>query len=270
MLVAAAIAVFVAAAGAAGAGWAGAAMGAGWPGAAMGAAGAGWAGAAAGTAATTAPEPAASCRSYPRPGTLATALVPALVLAEYGALRRSRRPSDRIAVSRLGRLPESGILAAGIRMLGAVPAGGRAYLVPSLHLLAAPMRPVLCVPSARRARQASLLATLRHEYARQGLCVVIVYRRGAVDNCGAAPGTVAALLRGPGSPAFGVVPDGIDSVTVSFRGPRHPVRLAFVRGNFWLLRSTAGPAAPTACGLDWLGRDQTVLRTVRRCTPDTS
>ncbi len=172
-------------------------------------------------------------------------------------------------MSRLGRLPESGILAAGIRMVGTVPAGGRVYLVPSLHLLAAPMRPVRCVPSAQRARQASLLATLRHEYARQGLCVVIVYRRGAVDDCGATPGTVAALLHGPGAPAFGVVPDGIDSVTVSFRGPHHPARLAFVHGNFWLVRSTAGPA-PTACGLDWLARDQTVLRTVRRCTPDRS
>ena len=225
------------------------------------------------TAATAATETAtaatASCRSYPRPGTTAAAPVPALVLAEYGALRRSRRRADQIAVSRLGRLPESGILAAGIRLLGTVPAGGRAYLVPSLHLLAAPMRPVRCVPSAQRARQASLLATLRHEYARQGLCLVIVYRRGTVDNCGAAPGTVAALLRGPGAPAFGVAPDGIDSVTVTFRGRQHPARLAFVRGNFWRLPATAGPA-PTACGLDWLGADQTVLHTVRRCTPDRS
>ena len=215
------------------------------------------------------PTSAASCRSYPRPGTIAAAPVPALVLAEYGALRRPRRRADQIAVSLLGRLPESGILAAGIRLLGTVPAGGRAYLVPSLHLLAAPMRPVRCVPSAQRARQASLLATLRHEYARQGLCLVIVYRRGTVDNCGAAPGTVAALLRGPGAPAFGVAPDGIDSVTVAFRGRQHPARLAFVRGNFWRLPATAGPA-PTACGLDWLGADQTVLRTVRRCTPDRS
>jgi hypothetical protein len=223
----------------------------------------------------TAPAPApvatatASCRSYPRPGTIATAPVPALVLAEYRALRRPRRPEDRIAVRRLGRLPESGILAAGIRLLATVPGGARAYLVPSLHLLAAPMRPVRCVPAAQRARQASLLATLRHEYAQHGLCVVIVDRRGAVDNCGVAPGTVAALLHGPGAPAFGVVPDGIDSVTVSFRGRQHPTRLAFVHRNFWLLPASGGPV-PTACGLDWLGADQTVLRTVRRCTPDTS
>jgi hypothetical protein len=216
---------------------------------------------------------AASCRAYPRPGTTAAVPVPALVRAEYGVLRRPRRSADRIAVLRLGRLPESGILAAGIRMLGTVPAGGRAYLVPSLHLLAAPMRPVRCVPAAQRARQASLLVTLRHEYEHQGQCLVVVYPRGAVDNCSAAPGTVAALLRGPGAPAFGVVPDGIDSVTVSFRGRQHPARVAVVRGNFWRLRSIGGPApasAPAACGLDWLGPNQTVLRTVRRCTPDTS
>ena len=213
---------------------------------------------------------AASCRSYPRPGTTAAAPVPALVLAEYGVLRRPRRargPRSRCHGSAGCRRAASSPRGSGL--LGTVPAGGRAYLVPSLHLLAAPMRPVRCVPSAQRARQASLLATLRHEYARQGLCLVIVYRRGTVDNCGAAPGTVAALLRGPGAPAFGVAPDGIDSVTVTFRGRQHPARLAFVRGNFWRLPSTAGPA-PTACGLDWLGADQTVLRTVRRCTPDRS
>jgi hypothetical protein len=224
------------------------------------------------TMANTSATPAtatATCRTYPRPGTIAAAPVPPLVLAEYGALRRPLSPADRIAVSRLGRLPESGIVATGIRMLGTVPLGGRVYLVPSLHLLAAPMRPVRCVPSAQRARQASLLATLRHEYARQGLCVVIVYRRGAVDDCSAAPGTVAALLHGPGAPAFGVAPDGIDAVTVHFRGRQHPARVAFVRGNFWRLPSTADLAS-TACGLDWLGPDQTVLRTVRRCTPDRS
>jgi hypothetical protein len=221
------------------------------------------------TPATATATATAPCRTYPRPGTIAAAPVPPLVLAEYGALRRRPRPGDRIAVSRLGRLPESGIVATGIRMLGTVPLGGRVYLVPSLHLLAAPMRPVRCVPAAERARQASLLTTLRHEYARQGLCVVVVYRRGTVDDCSAAPGTVAALLNGPGAPAFGVVPDGIDAVTVSFRGRQHPARVAFVRGNFWRLPSTADPA-PTACGLDWLGPDQTVLRTVRRCTPDTS
>ena len=221
------------------------------------------------TSSATAAAAPASCRSYPRPGTTAAAPVPALVLAEYGALRRPRRPADRIAVHRLGRLPESGILAAGIRMLGTVPAGGRVYLVPSLHLLAAPMRPARCVPSAQRARQASLLATLRHEYAQQGLCLVVVYRRGPVDNCGAAPGTVAALLSGAGAPAFGIVPDGVGSVTVSFRGTLHPPLSAAVHDNFWLLPSTAGPA-PTACGLDWLAPDQTLLRTVRRCTPDRS
>jgi hypothetical protein len=168
-------------------------------------------------AATVASAANASCRSYPRPGTLAAAPapapapapvpvpvpVPALVLAEYGALRRPRRRSDQVAESRLGRLPESGILAAQIRMLGTVPAGGRVYLVPSLHLLAAPMRPVRCVAPAERARQASLLVTLRREYARRGLCVVIVYPRGAIDNCAAASGTVAALLHGPRAPAFG-------------------------------------------------------------------
>ncbi|MFZ0384531.1 MAG: hypothetical protein WAL22_02600, partial [Solirubrobacteraceae bacterium] len=219
--------------------------------------------------AAPAPAATASCRSYPRPGTIADAPIPKLVLAEYGALRRRRRPEDQIPVGRLGRLPESGILAAGIRMLATVPTGGRAYLVPSLHLLAAPMRPVRCVPPTQRRRQASLLATLRHEYVQQGLCLVIVYRRGAVDNCGPAPGTVAALLRGPGAPALGVVPDGIDSVTVSFRGRQHPTRSAFVHRNLWLLPAIGGPA-PTACGLDWLGPAQTVLRTVRRCTPDTS
>jgi hypothetical protein len=221
------------------------------------------AGTASGAAATV------SCRSFPRPGTTSTAPVPSLVLAEYAALRRPPRPADRIAVSRLGRLPESGILSAGIRVMGTVPDGGRVYLVPSLHLLAAPMTPVGCVAPAQRARQASVLATLRHEYAQQGLCLVVVYRRNSVDDCGAAPGTTAPLLRGPGVPAFGVAPDGIGSVIVSFRGKGNPPRAAAVHGNFWRLPSTGG-SAPTPCGLEWFASSRTLLRTVSRCTPDTS
>ena len=209
---------------------------------------------------------ASSCRSYPRPGTTARGPAPALMRAQYRALRRPRDRADRIAVARLGRLPESGILPAGTRMLGRLSGGGRAYLVASLHLLAAPMRPVRCVAPAQRARQAALLATLRHEYAHQGLCLVIIYARGRrIVNCGAAPGTVAALVPTSSATAVGIAPDGIRSVVVSLRGGRRPLA-ARVRDNLWSLTGIGGRAAP--CGLRWRAAAGTVLRTVRSCTAD--
>ena len=77
----------------------------------------------------------------------------------------------------------------------------------------------------------------------------------------------AALVPAPGTAALGIAPDGVASVTVHFRG-RHPAFRARVRANLWSLPVPA--AGRTACGLDWSAPGRVVLRTVSRCTPDTS
>jgi hypothetical protein len=220
----------------------------------------------AGLSAVPAAAAPARCHGYPRPGTTATGPAPADLRSEYSVLGRSETAADHVAVRRLGSLPETGILLAGIRFLGDAAYGGRAYLVPARHLLASPLEPVACAPASQRALQRALLPSLRSEYAHEALCVVIVYPVQSSPSCQPAPGTVAAFLYGPGSPGFGLVPDGVPAVTLRFRG-HAPIRAA-VRDNFWIVNDPSLLLAP--CGLDWITGNGTVLRTVASCTKDTN
>jgi hypothetical protein len=210
--------------------------------------------------------PAAGCASFPRPGTTGAGSAPAVLRAEYGVLGRPRRRADRVAVRRLGALPLSGILPAGIRYLGAAAYGGRVYLVPGRHLLASPLKPVACEPRSQRALERALLPSLRSEYAHAGLCLVVLYAAQASPTCQPAPGTVAPFLFGPGSPGFGLAPDGVAGVILRFR-TGSPLR-ARVRHNFWIVNNPSLLATP--CGLDWTAAGGTIMRTVATCTRDTT
>jgi hypothetical protein len=169
-------------------------------------------------------------------------------------------------VHKLGALPLSDILLAGIRYLGAAAFGGRVYLVPGRHLLASPLKPVACEPPSQRQLERSLLPSLRSEYAHEGLCLVIVYPSQASPTCESAPGTVAPFLFGPGSPGFGLAPDGVGAVILRFRTGR-PL-YARVRDNFLIVNNPSLLATP--CGLDWTTASGIVLRTVATCTKDTT
>jgi hypothetical protein len=207
---------------------------------------------------------AAPCTSSPRPGTTAAGPAPAALRSEYGVLGGAPRPGDRVALRRLGPLPLSEILPAGIRYLGAAAFGGRVYLVPGRHLLASPLKPVACEPPSRRALERALLPSLRAEYAHAGLCLVIRYPTQVSPTCEPAPGTVAPFLFGPGSPGFGLAPDGVGAVILRFRTGR-PLH-ARVRDNFWIVNNPSLLATP--CGLDWTTASGVVLRTVATCTKD--
>jgi hypothetical protein len=203
-----------------------------------------------------------ACASYPRPGTQVPGPAPARLRRQYGVLRRAPRQADRIALGRLGPLPQSQILTGSIRYLGAVAEGGRAYLVAARHLLPDPLVPVRCVPASQRALQRALLPGLRREYAHRALCLVIVYPTRSAPTCQPAPGTVAPLLIAPAAPGLGLAPDGVAAVRLHFRSGASAA--VAVSGNFWRL---PGPeAAPVPCGLDWLDRDRVVLRTVTSCS----
>jgi hypothetical protein len=227
---------------------------------------------AAALAVTAAPAGAASrhaspgCASFPRPGTTTAGPAPADLSAEYSVLGRPQRHADQVALRRLGALPLSGILPAGVRYLGRAAYAGRAYLVPGRHLLASPLEPVRCEPKSRRSLERSLLPSLQSEYAREGLCLVIVYPTQASPTCQPAPGTVAPFLFGPGSPGFGLAPDGVAGVVLHFRVG--PARHAPVRENFWIVNDPTLLATP--CGLDWTAAHGIVLRTVATCTKDTT
>ncbi len=208
---------------------------------------------------------ASRCGSSPRPGTTATGGAPAVLRTQYGVLARPQRAADRIALHTLGTLPLSGILPAGIRYLGAAAFGGRVYLVPGRHLLASPLTPPACEPPSRRSLERALLPSLRAEYAHAGLCLVVRYPTQVSPTCQPAPGTVAAFLFGPGSPGFGLAPNGVSGVVLHFRVG--PARRARVHDNFWIVNDPTLLATP--CGLDWTGAG-TVLRTVVSCTKDTT
>lgn len=202
-----------------------------------------------------------ACGSYPRPGTQVAGPASARLRRQYGVLRRAARAADRIALGRLGPLPQSQILTGSIRYLGAVAEGGRVYLVAARHLLPDPLEPLRCVPASQRALQRALLPGLRREYAHRALCLVIVYRTRAAPTCQPAPGTVAPLLIAPAAPGLGLAPDGVAAVRLHFRSGASAA--VAVHGNFWRL---PGPdATPVPCGLDWIGRDRVVLRTVISC-----
>jgi hypothetical protein len=75
---------------------------------------------------------------------------------------------------------------------------------------------------------------------------------------------VAPLLIAPAAPGLGIAPDGVTAVRLSFRSGASAT--VAVRGNFWRL---PGPeATPVPCGLNWIGRDRVVLRTVISCAGD--
>jgi len=111
-----------------------------------------------------------------------------------------------------------------------------------------------------------VLPSLRSEYAQEGLCLVIVYSTQASPTCQPAPGTVAPFLFGPGSPGFGLAPDGVAGVLLRFRVGR--ARRARVQHNFWIVNDPALLATP--CGLDWTTPRWIVLRTVATCTKDST
>jgi hypothetical protein len=211
------------------------------------------------------PARAAGGCAFPRPGTTSAGPAPAVLRAEYNVLARAPRPSDHVALRQLGPLTLSGILPAGIRYLGAAAFGGRVYLVPGRHLLASPLTPVACEAPSRRALERALLPSLRAEYAHAGLCLVVRYPTQVSPTCQPAPGTVAAFLFGPGSPGFGLAPDGVAGVVLHFR--LGPALHAPVRQNFWIVNDPTLLATP--CGLDWT-EGGTVLRTVASCSSDTT
>jgi hypothetical protein len=205
----------------------------------------------------------AQCASYPRPGTTIAGGTPADLSAEYRVLSRPRRSGDRLAARWLRSLPESGIVVSGIRFLSRTPYG-RLYIVPARHLLAFALVPDRCLPRAERQLERSLSVSLRREYAHQALCLVIVYHTQESPTCGTAPGTFDPLLYAPGTPGFGMAPDGVAAVRVHYFGT--PARRVRVRDNFWIVNDPLAIISP--CGLDWLSAGGTVLRTVQSCVAD--
>ncbi|HUA48617.1 MAG TPA: EfeM/EfeO family lipoprotein [Solirubrobacteraceae bacterium] len=149
----------------------------------------------------------------------------------------------------------------GIRFLGDAAFDGRIYLIPAQHLLAFQMAPARCLPPDERPSERKLLPKLRAEYAHRALCLVIVYATGNLPFCGPASGRSQALVYFDGT-AFGLVPNGIRDVTVSYTSA--PPRTLPVRHNFFTIIDQTRDLSP--CGLQWLQPTGNVAKSVAGCS----
>lgn len=191
------------------------------------------------------------CSSYPTPGKAASsgAKVPARLTAQYSVLSDRQRAVDRLRPSQLASLHASGLIMSGTRLLGDAAFGGRIYLVPAQHMLSLPLAPARCLSSVQRVIEQESLSVLRTEYRQPALCMVVLYGNSfPQQDCAPAAGDPYPLLFASGTPAYGLVPNDVDDVTVTYQTA--PPRTLAVHRNFFVIVSPSQTAAP--CGVQWL------------------
>ena len=204
------------------------------------------------------------CSSYPTPGTAAPAgtKVPAGLADEYSVFSASQRPVDRLGPGQVASLDASGVIMSGTRFVGDAAAGGRIYLVPAEHLLSLRIAPQRCLTPVQQTIERESLPQLRGEYRQAALCVAVLGGNGRTQECSPASGTPYPLLSARGTPGFGLVPDGVSMVTVTYWAA--PPRTVAVHRNFFSIVVPSQAAPP--CGVQWLDPTGDVKRTVLGCS----
>jgi hypothetical protein len=204
------------------------------------------------------------CSAYPTPGTAAPAgtKLPASVTAKYSLFGARQRPIDRLRPGQIASLGASGLIMAGTRFVGDAAFGGRIYLVPAEHLLSFRIAPPRCLTRVQRTIEQESLPVLRSEYRQAALCLAVLGGHGRTQECGPATGTPYPLLSQPGTPGFGLVPNGVSAVTVTYWAA--PPRTFAVHGNFFSIVMPSEDAPP--CGVQWLDPTGNVKRTVLGCS----
>jgi hypothetical protein len=147
-------------------------------------------------------------------------------------------------------------------LLGRTATDTRIYLLPAKHLLGFRLAPARCLPKVERALERELRPSLRREYRHAALCVVVVKGAAVDPSCAGASGTPAALLYARGTAGFGLVPDGVRAVSVTYLS--RPPRTIRVRRNFFLIRARSGTGSP--CGVQWLDRTGNVKKIAVGCS----
>jgi len=205
-----------------------------------------------------------SCSSYPAPGKLAAGgtKVPAALAATYSVLTQPQRAADKLTPGQVASLGASGVIMSGTRLLGEAASGGRIYLVPAEHLLATSLAPPRCLSSVQRVIQQESLALLRSEYRQVALCIVVLYGKTGTHDCAPAAGTPYPLLSEIGTPGFGLVPNGVSAVTVTYQIA--PPQTVAVRRNFFVTGTASRTAPP--CGVQWLDPTGNVKKIAVGCS----
>jgi hypothetical protein len=209
-----------------------------------------------------------ACSTYPTPGTLAPSgsSVPGTILRSYGLFRRAQRADDRIQLRKLrARLPASGIVTSGIRLLGRAGDRGLLYAIPAEHFLPFRIAPARCL-SARQAQiERDLLPSLRRDYQRRAVCVAEVGGddrvAARVESCASLTSDLDGMLRTKGTPLLGLAPDGVVAVTARFLAA--PARTLRVHQNFYEIVAPSLAAKP--CGVEWLDVSGNVTKSIAGC-----
>ncbi len=205
------------------------------------------------------------CSSYPVPGSLAPAgtPVPGALATRYSVLATPQRAADKLRPSQISpSVSASGLILSGTRFLGRAAFGGRIYLIPAEHMLDRPLLPPRCVPAAQRPLQRALLPQLLKAYKRAALCVEVLYTSHSIASCPPAAGYPDALLYARGTPAFGLVANGVSAVTVTYGAA--PPRTVPVHRNAFVIQAPSDSAAP--CGIQWLQPTGNVIKVVSGCS----
>lgn len=212
--------------------------------------------------ASATPDPA--CSSYPTPGAPAPAAakLPAGLADRYSLFRGPQRGLDRLTPAQVGPLKASGVIMSETRFLGDAAFGGRIYLVPAEHLLSLRLAPARCLTPTQRLIEQESLPVLRSEYRQAALCMVVLYANGRFQECEPAAGTPYGLLSANGTPGFGLAPDGVGTVTLTYWAA--PPRTLAVHRNFFEVLDPAQTAPP--CGVQWLDPTGNVKQVVSGCS----
>lgn len=189
--------------------------------------------------------PAFTCAGDFGPGRTRISYAPAApaLLAAFGVLRAPATPSDRVAPATLERLRVGRVNPSTIRRLGT--AGGETYYaIPSRGAPSAPSAECLDrLSEADRREVVRVSAERRRQLSRPHLCVQT--RSGG--SCGAtveqavAAGTTGSSGNESRSTHWGVVPDGVAAVSVSFGDDS---RTFTVRRNFYSFQVVRGADEP--------------------------
>jgi iron uptake system EfeUOB component EfeO/EfeM len=205
-----------------------------------------------------------SCSSFPTPGSAASggAKVPAAFTSRYALFSDSQRAVDKLSSQDVSSLKASGLIMAGSRFVGDAAFGGRIYLIPAEHLLSLPLAPGRCLTRELRVIEQGSVSVLRSEYRHPALCVVVLGGPSRSQECVAATGDPYALLFTGGTPGFGLVPNGIHTVTVSYWAAAP--RTVAVHRNFFVIVAPKQGAPP--CGVQWLDPTGNVQKIATGCS----
>ncbi len=106
---------------------------------------------------------------------------------------------------------------------------------------------------------------MRRQYQEAALCYEVLYGSAdtiGIQGCAPATGTPDVMLSTKGTPGFGLVPNGVSAVTVTYQSA--PPRTVAVHRNSYAILAPSQKAP--ACGVQWLDPTGNVKKIAVGCS----